>query len=210
MALPLSSGHVLAFRRCTASSIGPPFTCVWQRDPQGRWTFHVDVVPDRACPRYFGPALHDVRVGCIDVVWKSRCELSVHVHAVRLHMALRLCASPLTRLITSAFNAVPAPVWRSDAALGVLGRGLGLALGVGRLALSGHVPAGHSFRLRPRAVWRVDAAAVLSDGQDLGEMTRLDEPVALRDFTIPQGPLFAAGASAFVMAHGGSNGEHPS
>src|SRR5512134_2773897 len=110
MALPLSSGHVFAFRRCTASSIGPPYTCVWQRDPEGRWTFHVDVLPDRGCPRYFGPALHGVRVGSIDVMWKSRYELSVHAHAVRLHIALRLRASPVTRLVTSGISAVPAPV----------------------------------------------------------------------------------------------------
>ena len=52
--LPLASGHVLALRRHTASSIGPAYTCVWLRDPDGRWTFYADAPPNVSCARFFG------------------------------------------------------------------------------------------------------------------------------------------------------------
>jgi hypothetical protein len=37
LGLPFASGHVLAMRRCLASSIGPGSTSVWHRHPAGRW-----------------------------------------------------------------------------------------------------------------------------------------------------------------------------
>lgn len=200
LALPLSSGHVLAFRRRATSSIGPPFTSVWHRDAAGRWTFYVDVVPSRSCPRYFGPALHDVRVDTIDLVWKSGYELSLYVRAARLHLALRLVASTATRCVTAAAQLVPPVLWRADDALAALGRAAGRALGAGPLTLSGRAPAGHTFRLRPRAVWRVEAAAVVLDGRDLGDVVALTERVGLGDFVIPRAALFAVTSAAFSLA----------
>ena len=44
--LPFQSGHVLALRRFSASSIGPGYTSVWHRDPAGFWTFYSTVTPD--------------------------------------------------------------------------------------------------------------------------------------------------------------------
>jgi hypothetical protein len=197
MALPLSTGHVLAFHRRATSSIGPPFSSVWHRDPEGRWTFHADVVPSRSCLRYFGPAVHEVREGAIDVVWKSRFDLSVYVHAARLHMALRLCASRATRLVTAASHIVPGPLWQHDGALAAIGGAAGRALGAGAVPLSGRAPAGHAFRLHPRALWRVEAAAVVHDGRDLGEVSELCERVALADYTIPRCALFSVGTTEF-------------
>ena len=49
--LPFQSGHVLALRRFSASSLGPAYTSVWHRDPAGRWTFYSTVAPDCSCAR---------------------------------------------------------------------------------------------------------------------------------------------------------------
>jgi hypothetical protein len=43
------SGHVLAFRRFPPSSLGPGYTSIWHRDPNGRWTFYSTVAPGRSC-----------------------------------------------------------------------------------------------------------------------------------------------------------------
>ncbi len=45
MGLPFRSGHVLALRRFPASSIGPGYTSVWHRDPDGAWTFFATASP---------------------------------------------------------------------------------------------------------------------------------------------------------------------
>jgi hypothetical protein len=42
MGLPFRSGDVFAARRFPASSIGPGYTSVWYRNPQGHWTFYAD------------------------------------------------------------------------------------------------------------------------------------------------------------------------
>jgi hypothetical protein len=197
LSLPLSGGQLLTFHRATASSIGPPFTSVWQRDVKGRWTCHVDVMPDRAYPRYFGPAMQNVTVGEIDVTWKSDYELGVYVHAARLHIGVRLHATADTRLLTSSIGALPSRLWRNDTMLELLGRGTGAALRAGPLALAGHTPSGHHFRLQPRALWRVEAAAVVCDCCDMGELITLDHNVKLGDYTLTRQALFAIESAEF-------------
>ena len=39
MGLPFESGHVLGLRRFPVSSIGPDYTSIWHRSPDGRWSF---------------------------------------------------------------------------------------------------------------------------------------------------------------------------
>ena len=53
MRLPFKSGHMLALRQVQASSVGPGYTSVWHRDPDGNWAFYTSVSPRQACPRYF-------------------------------------------------------------------------------------------------------------------------------------------------------------
>src|SRR5260370_10998305 len=67
MGIPFASGHVLALRRFTASSIGPAYTSVWHRDPGGRWAFWQDQAADQACSRYFGAAAAETRRRTIEL-----------------------------------------------------------------------------------------------------------------------------------------------
>ena len=39
MGLPFESGHVLGLRPFPVSSIGPGYTSIWHRSPDGRWSF---------------------------------------------------------------------------------------------------------------------------------------------------------------------------
>src|SRR5699024_3103665 len=77
MGLPFASGHYLALRDMTASSVGPPYRAVWHRDPDGQWTIFTTVEPALSCPRYFGAATSSERVPSIDLTWTDDWTLDV-------------------------------------------------------------------------------------------------------------------------------------
>jgi hypothetical protein len=191
------SGDVLAFRRFDWSSIGPPFTTVWHRRPDGHWTFYTNVEPTYSCPRYYGPAVRDVVADHIELAWQGRYTLSVRVRAARLQLALRLIAPPTARLLGALSQLAPAPVWRSERGAGWVGGAAGRALGAGRLTLHGRSPSGHTFVWRPRSVWCVSAAAAVVRGAELGNPVRLDERLALGDFVIPRVGLLSTGRATY-------------
>jgi hypothetical protein len=74
MGLPFASGHVLALRRFTASSIGPGYTAIWLRSPQGAWSMWIDTEPMKACPRCFGSELERVVEAPIALSWPDHSE----------------------------------------------------------------------------------------------------------------------------------------
>jgi hypothetical protein len=192
-----ASGEVLAFNRCTASSIGPPFTSIWQRSAGGRWTVHTNVDPRRSCPRYFGPALQDARMDDIAVAWLGPREVSVTARHARIQLALRLRSSAATRLLTLAAGLLPGSAWRIPALADTLGSAAGRLVGVDGLALGGQAPAGQHFRVRPRAVWLLEGAAAVINGRDPGPVATLPEDMGLQDDVIPGRGLFISGEVAF-------------
>jgi hypothetical protein len=194
MGLTFDSGHALAFLCLTASSIGPPYVSVWHRHPGGRWVIHTNIEPSRACPRYFGPALHAYEMDDIGITWTGPSELSIAASHARLKLALRLAATPLTRLLGVAARAAPGSVLQRRRAGAVAGR----FLDAGPLSLAGSVPAGHTFIIRPRALWRVAAAAAVIEGRDAGAVMIPAEQDALGEFAIPQRGLFGTGRVTFT------------
>ena len=207
MGLPFQSGHVLALRRFSASSIGPAYTSVWHRAPTGEWTFYQDVSSELACPRYFGPALARTLQRHVDLDWLSPTQLAVRVDGgrdVELHVSL--ATSPATRLMSAAAGRVPAPLWRSAALLRSMSYAASHVLGAGRLTLTGRVPAGQRFAVQPRDVFLVSASHATVAGVDLGEMGALDEQSRLGDFWLPQRGLFVVGSASFAAATPGERG----
>jgi hypothetical protein len=198
LSLTLESGDVISFSRVEASSMGPPYTCVWHRDAAGRWRFHVNIAPSRSCLQFLAPAACDVRVGDISLVWKSRLELSLDIRDARLHVGLRLATDVVMQALGAAAVLVPAPVWRSAGALRAIGRGAGAVLGAGGLRLAGRSPSGHVYRRRLAGIWGVAAAAAVLDGRDLGPMLDATQPVAVGGFLLPGRPLFAVSSSVFL------------
>jgi hypothetical protein len=194
MGLMFQSGDVLAFRGFTASSIGPPYLSIWHRHPDGRWEIHTNVEPARACPRYFGPALHSYRVDEIDITWNGAAELSITAVRARLHLALRLQGTPLTRVLGAASRAAPDSLIE-QARFGAIA---GNILGAGRMTLAGTAPAGQRFVIRPHALWRVSAAAAVIDGRDKGAVAVPFDQASLGGFLIPRRGLFATGRVEFA------------
>jgi len=193
MGLPFASGHVLAFRRMTASSLGLPYTTVWHRDPGGVWTFYGDVEPEQSCPRYFGEALHRVVMGEIDLTWDGPLEVSFRIPAARLQWGIRFTSDVLTAGLRAGGRILPGPFWKKEWTLRALGKVAGRILGIGTLALSGAVPNGQRFQLSPRLLWRVAASTALLDGEDLGVLGPLPRQARLGDFWIPNRGILAFG-----------------
>jgi hypothetical protein len=95
MGLPFASGHLLALRRFPASSIGPAYTSVWHREPDGRWVFWQDQQDDQGCPRYFSAALSESRKVDIELSWRADSTLRVVIPA------LLWCGRPIWRGLRS-------------------------------------------------------------------------------------------------------------
>lgn len=162
--LPFQSGHVLALRRFSASSLGPAYTSVWHRDPAGRWTFYSTVAPDYSCARYFGGQVDRNVVTPIELAWAAPCALRVSIGG-RLTWQLTMDSSP--------------------------GLAADAAFGTGHLNLRGRTPNGHRFVMNPRQFWLIDASTAHMSGHNIGPPGPLEEPATLEDMRIPQRGLFA-------------------
>lgn len=206
LALPFASGDVLAFRRVTASSVGPPFTTVWHHDPDGGWTFYVNVEPRRACPRWFGAAVRDVVATDVDLRWTGPRELLLSAPSRRLEWGIRLRSTPAARLLDLATPLAPERAWRSDRFVRSATAAAAAVLRSGRLPSVGRAPNGQAFRLRPRAVWRVEGAAAIVEGRELGPTVRAERASeegdrlrqeALGDYCLVREGLFTLGSARF-------------
>lgn len=192
--LPFRSGDVLAFRRVARSTVGPPFTSVWHRGPEGRWTFYVDIEPNRSCPRYFGAAIERVVVGGIELTWTGPATVGLHVPERRLHWGLRMQATAVTRALDVFGGLLPDRLWERPAVLSGLGSIAGRALGAGRLRLSGRSPNGQEYRLHPERTWIVEGSAAVVEGRELGPTGALEVQPRIGGFLLPNRGIFVLGS----------------
>jgi hypothetical protein len=196
--VPFRSGYVLALRRFAASSIGPGYTSVWIRDPDGAWSMHGTVDPGLSCPRYFGSALESASRSRISLTWSGSQAFSVDVDGgAVLHWELMLQATPVTRFMSAVSGAAPERLWSSRRFLRIMGAVAGPLLGAGRLRLTGHVPNGQRFAVQPRRLWFVAGSRAVLKGRDLGEPEALPVQDRLGDFWIPRRGILMLGTAAF-------------
>jgi hypothetical protein len=198
MGLPFSTGHVLAMRRFTASSIGPAYTSVWHRDPAGRWEFWQDQPDDLACPRYFSAALADTRRVAIDLEWTGEATMRLTVPELDFRWTATMARSPVTRVLNAVGSVLPERAWTNRQVLSAMAWVAGTALRAGRVGLSGQVPNGQRFVANPLEVWLVADADARLAGDELGPVGPLEEQARLADFWIPQRGIFALGRALFA------------
>jgi hypothetical protein len=198
MGLPFASGHVLAMRRFPASSIGPPYTSIWHRDPAGTWEFWQNQPAGLSCPRYFSAALAEARKVEIDLEWTEPSTIRMAVPELEFEWSTILRTSGVTTLLSAVAMALPDRLWRAKPVLSLLGPMAGTLLRVGRLGLAGVAPNGQHFVANPLRVWLVAEAAASLNGIDFGPIGALDEQAALGDFWIPQRGIFAIGRAYFT------------
>ena len=196
--LPFDSGHVLALRRFPVSSIGPSYTSVWHRDPEGRWTFYQDAPPELACSRYYGSELEETALRPIDITWNSPRDFTVRIESGRsLEWSVRTWPTLLTRLMNTAGGLMPHSWWQSPTVLSLMGVAAQVGLGTGNLRLTGRLPNGQTYLASPRTFWLVDESRATIGGIDLGRPGPLLEQGRLGEFLIPQRGIFAV-TSAYI------------
>ena len=200
MGLPFRSGHVLAMRRFPASSVGPAYTSIWHRDPDGRWAFWQDIAAEQACPRYFGAAVAETREVVIDLSWPASDTLRLAVPELDFDWSTTVRSTPVTRVFNGVGKVLPERLWKAKPMLAVMGKVAGTALGAGKVSLAGAAPNGQAFIANPLRVWVVsDATATLGE-VDFGPIGALDEQAALGEFWLPQRGILAIGRAYFRPA----------
>jgi len=200
MGIPFASGHVLALRRFTASSIGPAYTSVWHRDPAGRWTFWQDQAADQACTRYFGAVVAETRQCTVELDWLAESTIRVAVAEVDFAWTVTMVTSPVTRALNALGSLLPDGAWRANPILAVMGVVAGTALRAGRVAMTGKTPNGQRFVANPSRMWLIAKSSARLGDEDFGPPGALDEQARLGDFWIPQRGMFAIGRTFFAAS----------
>ncbi len=197
MGLPFASGHVLAMRRFTASSVGAGYTSVWHRDPAGAWTFYADVEPLRACTRYFGADARRAVECPIELAWPAPRVLRVGVPSAGLAWEVELAPTAATRALNAMARVMPDRLWKDRRVLSMMAAMAGPMLGAGRLGVQGRASNGQTFVANPMVLWTVARTTATLGGADLGPPGPLAVQARLSDFWIPQRGLFAVGRAYF-------------
>lgn len=196
--LPFASGHLLAFRRFPASSLGPGYSAVWHRDPAGVWTFYADVDPDISCYLYFGNEVKNAVLAPIDVRWKSPRQLRIAVQQAGLVLDVELSSTRVTRWINRISPVLPDRVWKNSVLLRWMARIVGGLLGLGVVRLSGQTSNGHAFLANPQQLWVIHRCTAWLNGHSLGLPGPLPAQVRLGDFYLPRRGLFMLGQVYFT------------
>jgi hypothetical protein len=197
LGVAFASGHVLAFRRMAASSVGPAFTSVWHRSPAGVWTFYADTDPDQACGRYFGQGGRVARDDGIRLAWRGPTSLSVVVPTVGLAWAAHLAPASGARVMEALRHGLPASVRRRRGVQHGMAVAGARMIGLRELTATGTAPSGHRFRLDAHRFWQVDASSARVRGEHLGPPTVMRGPTNLGDFRIPARGVFTMGDAYF-------------
>lgn len=197
MGLPFKSGHVLAMRRFPASSVGPGYTSIWHRNPDGDWVFYANVSPRQACTRFFGAMATDAIETEIRLAWTAPFHLHIAMPALPFDWEVEVRVTAATRLMNAMGRLLPSAAWRSPAVLATMGMMAGPLLRVGRVGLQGHAPNGQHFIANPRVLWVIRQSHARLSGEEFGPPGPLQPQVHLGDFWIPQRGMFAIGQAYF-------------
>ena len=193
MGLPFASGHVLGLRRFPVSSIGPGYTSIWHRSPDGRWSFWSTAAAEVSCARYTGEISDDTRQAAIRLAWPGPYRLTIAADEPSLSWEVTFASTPASRTLSALAQRLPGQFLGNESVLRVLGPVAGTLLGAGRLALTGTMPNRQVFHLVPSQVWMVTASRARLGATDLGSPAPLPEQATIGDFRIPQKGLLAVG-----------------
>lgn len=194
--LPFDSGHVLALRVFPQSSFGP-YSTVWHRDPEGRWSIYADAPRlDIACPRYYGPACERTELARISREWTGPRTLRVTVDQPALDWSLEVHSAPWLAVANGMSTLMPTWTWKPRA-LRAMRERMARTLGLGRLHLSEQTPSGHHGILMPGRMYYIDRSRAVLDGTDLGRPTRLSANPAIGGGALPARGVLALGRAVW-------------
>ena len=198
-ALPFDSGHVLALRVFPENDFAP-YSTVWHRTPDGRWSIYVDGPRhDTACPRYFGDAIDHVQSADITLTWVGPMELQVQMDDPELLLTVRMDA-PLTATVLNAIGArIPSSLRRIPAVASLFARVADTVFGIGDVTLIGTTPNGQRTILMPRQMYPIESAVATFDGDDLGNPTTSKTNPTMGNVAFPARPMLAIGEAYFEI-----------
>jgi hypothetical protein len=197
MAVPFSTGHLLAMRHFHASSIGPGYTSIWHRSPEGRWVFYANIDPTLSCNRFFGQDVEETHTGSIDLEWMGPRSFRIRAADGRLSWEIELAPTFGTRLMTRTGGLIPDRLWRQPAVLSMMQPVASKVLGIGRVALRGTTSNGQAFLANPKLLWSIPRSRAEIDGVVHDQIQRLPDQAQLGDFWLPQAGLFAIGSAFY-------------
>lgn len=198
-ALPFDSGHVLALRVFPENDFAP-YTTVWHRTPDVRWSIYVDGPRhDTACPRYYGNATDHVQSANITLSWVRPMELQVQMDDPELLLTVRMDA-PLPATILNAIGArFPFSLWRVPGVASLFAQVADTVFSIGDVTLIGTTPNGQRAVLIPRQMYPIESAVATLDGDDLGEpITSKTNPI-MGNIAFPARPMLAIGEAYFEI-----------
>lgn len=195
--LSFVSGHVLGMRRFPLSSIGPGYTSVWHRTPEGDWEFWSTADPGLSCARYGGAVSRESRRSGLRIEWPQPGRLLITSADPDLRWNVVLGVTRVSALLGGVSRRLPRRFLERGVVLSLMGPAAGTLLRTGPLALTGRMPNGQTFRLVPEDLWPVTDSSARLRGVDLGPPGPLPQQAALGGFRIPQRGLFAVGNVSF-------------
>ena len=202
MGLPFASGHVLGLRRFPESSLGPSYTSVWHRSPDGGWRIFQDVPREQVSSHHFGTGVADAVIRDIRIEWSADREFTVSVDDNHpLYWSLALSNVPETRFIHALGGMTPGALWRQPMFMKLMGGVASIALGAGHMGLMGQESRVQRFVANPRLVWTVSGSTATFDGESVGDVGALPVQTGRGNFWIPQQGVFVIG-SAFLETVG--------
>ena len=191
LALPFSSGHVLALRVSEENDFAP-YTAVWHRAPDGGWSLYVDGSQlEKASPRYFGAAARRVRPASITLRWTGPASLDIEMEAPSLEWSIAMSTPPLWAPLNVLGTLMPASVARYPAAVKAMTWAAGFVYGLGDVSLMGTMPDGQAGVMLPQRLHPIFSTVARLDGEDLGDAVTLDENPTIGRVRLPSRPVFA-------------------
>ena len=197
--LPFDSGHVLALRVFPENDFSPYMT-VWHRDPEGRWSIHVDGARlDTACPRYYGSACTTVGYAKIGLEWTGPTSLRVRMDEPALEWTLTARQTPILRVMNTVSPRLPLRTWRSPLLVRARELMAQHVLGLGEIRMSGVMPSGHAGILMPQRMYFIDETRAVLDGTDLGRATHVSPNPMIGEVPLPARGVLAIGQGAWEI-----------
>jgi hypothetical protein len=199
MGLPLDSGHYLALRVFPENDFAP-YKTLWHRDPEARWSIHVDGPRlDTACPRYYGAACAHVGHARIELNWTASATLRVTVDEIGLDWTLTATETPLLRGLNAMSARLPIWTWRPRSLLRARELLAQRVLGMGEVQMRGTMPSGHIGTLMPQRMYFIDECTASLDGVDLGHPDRVAPTPNIGGFPMPARGVLAIGQAAWPI-----------
>lgn len=195
MALPFSSGYLLALRVWVQNDFAP-YRSVWIRSPEGVWRMINDgPLLEATCPRYWGPAVPDARLGEVNLVWESPDELVVKMDQPRFVWRMRMGCPPFLRVMNMLHGALPLWTWKFDPLVGIREWMACEILEMGDIQFSFRAPSGQQALILPREIYFIRESRASLDGKDLGRPVRLSHNPVIGGVRLPTRSVFATGQS---------------